>query len=410
MNKGVGDMVSGIHLVFPEGAKVFFNFLYAPSGGGYQNSLSFVETLISLDFDFSNITFFVFSKTELETICKKHKIAYKAISNTVLSKYRFELLACTFVCKNDVVFSLFGPPMLGMDNRSINIGGMAISNVLHKEIDFWGYLGRTSKAIKTIKDVYRKYRYRQLDYWIFETELLKEKAINEFKFPAKRTEVIKMTPSILVSPDRASETILEGKGVDLNVDNKFLFLCGAHPNKRLHVLPELAKYLDGKGVDFSFIFTLVENSYFSDILVLARKLGVEKYFNNVGPVQPGEVASVISAVDFVCTFSLLESFSNNFVEAWAMRKPLIVTAKDWAEKSCGQAALYVNVDEQSELNQQVFSIINNVEAQQNAVESGLAQLSVHPTVEEKALKYISTINKAIVLGKISNKERRRICL
>ncbi len=397
-------------LNLPAGQKAFFNFLYAPSGGGYQNSLSFVETLIVLGFDFSNVTFFVFIGSELETICKENNIACKAISNSVLSKYRFELLARTFVNKGDVVFSLFGPPMLGMDNRSINIGGMAISNVFHKDVDFWGYLGKKSKAIKTIKDMYRKYRYRQLDYWIFETELLKEKAINEFKFPAKRTEVIKMTPSILVSPANVSKNCLEGKGLNVNTANNFLFLCGAHPNKRLHVLPELAKYLDDKGAEFRFIFTLTENAYYGDILVSARKLGVEKYFKNIGPVKPEEVASVINEVNFVCTFSLLESFSNNFVEAWAMSKPLLVTAKDWATKSCNQAALYINVDNQSELNQQVYSIINNLKAQQHAVECGLAQLTVHPTAEEKAEKYISAINKIIKLGKISSKERKRICL
>jgi len=399
-----------MELKAPEEKLVFFNFLYAPSGGGYQNSLSFVETLIVLGFDFSNVTFFVFIGSELETICKENNISYKAISNSVLSKYRFELLARTFVNKGDVVFSLFGPPMLGMDDRSINIGGMAISNVFHKEVDFWGYLGKKSKAIKVIKDIYRKYRYRQLDYWIFETELLKDKAIHEFKFPAKRTEVIKMTPSILVSPSHVSEICIEDKYKNISTVNRFLFLCGAHPNKRLHVLPELAKYLDEKGVEFSFIFTLVENSYYSDVLALARKLGVEKYFNNIGPVKPAEVASVINEVNFVCTFSLLESFSNNFVEAWAMSKPLLVTSKDWAKESCKQAALYVNVDKQSELNQQVYSVINNLKAQQYAVECGAAQLAVHPSAEEKAEKYIAAIHKVIKLGKISKKERKGICL
>jgi glycosyltransferase involved in cell wall biosynthesis len=401
-------LISSIYIGEGLMGKVYFNFLYAPNGGGYQNSISFVKSLIGLKHDFSNVVFLVFKGSSIELICKGNSISYFSISNSVFSKYYFELKMWRRIGRDDLVFSIFGPPMLGQGSKCINIGGMAISNVLHPEIDFWSYLSFWPKFLKKIKDGYRLYRYMRLDYWIFETELLKEKAVIEFAIPEVRCEVIKMTPSILVKKENIDINDKLVKNISQLLGTKFLFLASSHPNKRLHVLPKLALFLKSKKIKAKFIITVEPNTYYSDVLKDIKSLKVNEYFVNLGEVSPERVATLISTVDCVCTFSLLESFSNNFVEAWAMDKPLLVTNSLWARKSCKNAAIYVDVDNESKLNQQILNVIKGPEENNRVIIEGREMLSIHPSTEEKTIAYINAIEKVKLLGKIAPKERPKM--
>lgn len=389
---------------------IYFNFLYSPSGGAYQNALSFIEVLLDEGFNFHNVKFFVFTGTELENLCIENSIDFFSVKNRIYEKYLFELYYSKFIQEGDLVFSLFGPPMLGTDNKSINIGGMAISNVFYNNIEFWGYLNPFYKTLKVLKDKFRKLRYKKLDYWIFETELIKEMAVNQFNFPSNRCKVVKMTPSVLVSFDKIKKLEIINKNKAFKCKHKFLFLCGAHPNKRLHTLPALALYLSSIDVDYKFFFTVKENDYFRKIMSDAAYLGVDHNFINLSPIKAHDVASVINACDYICTFSLLESFSNNFVEAWSMRKPLFVTSSDWAIHSCGKAAIYINVDNQNLMNKQIANAINSPTILHNSIKNGDIQLTSYPSAKEKTLMYIEAINHVKQLGKISKKERSEISI
>ncbi len=388
---------------------IYYNFLYAPDGGGYQNSLSFVKSLSNIGYDFSGTTLLVYENSELHHFSTHRGIGCISIKTGVSYKLLFELGSRRFLKKDDVVFSLFGPPMLTTSGFTLNIGGMAISNVLHKDIDFWDYLNSLGKNFRRLKDLYRCWRYSKLDYWIFETELLAKKAINEYNFPNSRVSVVKMAPSALVTKkaivNNSRYNYLRGNSLNM------LFLSGAHPNKRIHVLPNLARSLREVGVsDFNFVLTCRPGKYLSDILESAKQLGVEKHFEVVGPVQVNDVATVIDCSDFVCTFSVLESFSNNFVEAWVMEKPLIVTEADWAKDACDDAALYVEPENALDSAKKIRSLFNSINNQKKLICNGKKMLKLHPTAEEKAELYLNYINRVQVLGKIDSRERAEVQL
>ncbi len=388
---------------------LYINFLYAPSGGGYQNSLSFIKSLMGLEFDFSSVTVFVYQGSELHDIAIRNGIKYHAVKKGVVYKLLFELFSRLHLQKGEVVFSLFGPPMLTTCNYTMNVGGMAISNVFYKDVDFWGYLNPFRKFLKKIKDDYRKGRYTKLDYWIFETDLLMRKAIDEFGFPRDRCSVVRMAPSTLVSPHNV---IRNSRFCDLkHNDNNFLYLCGAHPNKRLHALPGLALMLRNLGfTNFKFVLTAGKNEYLSSVIGGAERLGVLENFINIGPVKPDEVATIVDSCDYVCTVSLLESFSNNFVEAWKMEKPLVVTDAEWARASCMDSAYYINLDDTEQAAKIIMELVGSEEIKQLLVENGRRILKYYPSTESKSLRYIEILNRAKKLGKISKKQREGISL
>lgn len=375
---------------------LYFNFLYTPDGGGYQNSLSFVRSLLNVGYSFEGIKLIVIKESELHDTCIRENIMHIAVARGAMNKMFFELQARLMLKEKDVVFSIFGPPMLNTSNHTLNIGGMAISNVFYPNIDFWAHLSGVKKRIKKWKDSYRMYRYSKLDHWIFETDLLMRKAIEDFGFPEDRCNVIKMAPSILVQPKHVRN--LKNYAPLKKAENCFLFLCGAHPNKRLHVLPKLASYLK-EFISFQFVMTAESNHYLEKVLKRAEGLNVLDCFTNVGPVKPENVATIIDCCDYVCTFSLLESFSNNFVEAWAMKKPLIVTDDEWSREACRRAAFYIKFENLKMTASRIAEFTRSKESQLSLLNNGLGMLDLHPTPEEKALQYIEIINKATAHGK-----------
>ena len=127
---------------------IYLNFIHAPSGGGLQNSASFLQTLVEHKFDLGSVCCFVFEGSILESICIKNSIEFISVRNGLAGKMLFELFFFLKIKKDDIVFSIFGPPLLFTEGKSINVGGMAISNVFYPEIDFWGYLSPLKKHIK----------------------------------------------------------------------------------------------------------------------------------------------------------------------------------------------------------------------------------------------------------------------
>lgn len=378
---------------------LYFNFLYAPDGGGYQNSISFLKTLLDLNYDFINSVAIVYKNSGIHEICKSNGIKCHAVKKSLFSKILFEVLSFRLLNKGDIVFSIFGPPLLFSEKKTLNVGGMAISNVLYEDIDFWSYLPFFKKIIKRIKDRYRVLRYSGLDVWIFETDILKKRAISQLSFPAERCFVVKMSPSVLVSPDNVKQSCLTSDIREFGVKHKFLFLSSAHPNKRLHVLPELAKSLRSLGLDFVFIFTAQPNDYLSKVFNHAKRLGVLECFHNVGQVSAKEVASVVSCCDYMCTFSVLESFSNNFVEAWIMKKPLFVTDADWSRDSCRQGAIYLQFDEIDSTAAVLYEAVNSSDVLETAVKNGENLLDEYPSAITKTNNYLRVIERSMELGK-----------
>ena len=385
---------------------IYLNFLNAPSGGGLQNSASFLQTLVSQNVNLDDFTCFVLKGTILEKLCLENSIRHFSVKRGVLSKTLFELFAIFKLKKGETVFATFGPPLLFTNGYTCNVGGMAISNVFYPEVKFWDYLPLFSKLLKKIKDRYRVSRYKKLDIWIFETQLLADKAINNYCFPQDRVHVIKMAPSALVSVDYIDRSIDYG----LDRSKKYiLMLCSAHPNKRHHLLPKLASKLKAHGTDdVVFIFTTNDNKYYEGVELTIRELNVENFFKNVGPVAPENVATLINAVDYVMNISLLESFSNNFVEAWAMQKPLITVREEWAFSAAKQAALYLDI-KYGEIDLHSFYSALSSNAL-DVVRHGAEILKEYPTATEKNIQYLDLIKKASEVGSLSPKIRRRISL
>lgn len=386
------------------------NLIPIATGGGLQNANSFIESFYHSGYDKDGIVFMVRSGSDLEKLCQSLNLLHLSIGNNFLDRFKFENFSKSLFPEKSICFTLFGPPPICSFGRSINIVGCAYSNLFYPDIPFWSYLPWKNKIIKEGIDWARRYFTKRADFWIFETEALRKRAIDLCNFPEERVSVVRMAPSNLVSEGKVNPAFCEKLNKVLPNSFKILYLSGAHPNKRLHLLPEIAEQLVDIGCDnFTFITTVDESSSYSKkVFSEFEKKKLKKHLYNIGPVPCSDVASVIHLCNAMCNLSLLESFSNNFIEAWKMSKPIVVTDADWSRDSCGEAALYVDPCDAKQAALTVSQLIRQVELQNHFISKGKIQLSSYNTPESKLNEYFETFKKATELGPLSESRRKKI--
>ena len=391
-------------------APVILNFLPISKGGGLQNALSFVDTLRQERGFRQNAVAVVRRDTALHEMCCDVSINTIPVAADWIGRFRFEMLCRNWFRRQQTCFTLFGPVMLASSGYLLNVVGCAYSNLFYPEIDFWSELPKGRRCIARAIDSLRRRFTAKADYWIFETPVLKSRAIELCGFPESRVAVVPMAVSRLVSARTVVASVQSDFEKRLPNAFRLLFLNGPNPNKRIHFLPQLALQLARCGApDFVFVTTMdADETYTQTVAAEARRLGVERYFINIGPVPSSAVSSLISCVSAVCTFSRLESFSNNFTEAWAMERPLIVAKADWALAACGSGALYVNLDNLVESASEITRLMQDSSLRRRLVSSGRRRLDNHPTASEKTEMYLRIIDRVQALGPCSRELRKRI--
>jgi len=390
--------------------KIILNFLPIKTGGGLQNALSFLETLRELPGRRSKFAAVVLEGSSVQKLCKEIEIEHFPVANTGWARFKFEQNVMSFLGTERVCFTFFGPPMIGTCKKWVNVVGCAYSNLFYPEIPFWGYLPFVYRLKAELIDMIRRRGVSRADFWIFETDVLRERAIRICHFPENRVGVVPMTASSLVSPDRVQPVLCANFGSQINAGFRILYLAGPNPNKRIHVLPLIAKELLRAGRrDFVFVISLPQDHWYTRrVMNSFMEQGVGKYVKNIGPIGSHAVASVIASCDAMCTFSVLESFSNNFAEAWRMSKPLVVTEADWSRSSCGKAALYVDPEQVEQTSRALQQLMDDRMLRETLVKEGLKQLDLSPTSGEKTRLYLSYIDNAIRLGSLDPIKRTAI--
>lgn len=361
------------------------NLVPVGAGGGLQNGLSFVVGLAGLD---QAHPFVVACRrgSAIEQKCIELNIPHEAIGGGFFSRVACELWLLAALGKRHrakVIFTLFGNPPFNSGGM-VKISGFAYSNIIQTEVPFWNFLPFHKRVIKLLKDRLRLFMARQSDELILETPYLYARG-KEGVFKDKKLHVVEMEPSILVrARDRASALVRDEGGFD------FLYLSGPHPNKRIHLLAPIIAELNRQERPSRLIVTLPESAAYTQAIRAAFiEHDVEHQLKNIGPVEPKNVADLLHSVDGVVNIALLESFSNNWVEAWASRKALICTDAEWARASCGDGAIYIDPDRPKEAAEQIREGLNDLTGLLERGDARLKQLGGERTKIQKYMDIIA---------------------
>lgn len=333
------------------------------------------------------------------------------IHRNVRERARFDMCCRRFFGKGQLCFTFHGVPWCRAKDYLLNVSGVADSNLYYPEIPFWKHLSVRGQALKYLKDRGRMLGYSRADYWIFETEVLARRAIDLAGYPQNRVATVKMSTSTFVSPEKVTSEVRDHFKQRIGDGFSLLFMAGANPNKRIiHAGNAVADMRTRRitTTPVKIVTTLDPRSdYYRMIQQEFSRLQVEDAWVNLGQVAFDQIPSLIDACDVICLFSVLESFSSNFTEAWAMRKPLLVSDLDWARSACGKAAMYVSPENASELADAIV-LLMRPSVQARLLKEYTSHFNTYPTAQERCRQYLDCIETARRLGNISRKDSSRI--
>jgi len=184
-----------------------------------------------------------------------------------------------------------------------------------------------------VKNRARLRRISKASRLLAETDVMRTRLARALGLDERRIGILPPSPSEYVRPRAGSPH---------GAKTTFLFVSGMDAHKNLWRLPQVAREMVRRGVhDFEFIITVTERSFLSGIdkRDIDRAL-FESHFRFAGTISPTALQHIYDEAHALVTLSDLESFSNNYMEAWKVGIPIVASDRDFARTICGDSAIY----------------------------------------------------------------------
>lgn len=378
---------------------LLINLIPIKKGGGQQVASNFINQI--LKDETLSLFFLTTENTYIHKLLTEKKTNFTAVRNGLIARLKFQSFSLPNIVKQnniDVIYTMFGPGL--HMNKTISITGSAYSNIYFPEIDFWkGYSSIQKLKLKLI-DFYRLKSTLKSDAIVFENEAMLKRAHSIYNYPLERTKLI--LPSISeyekIKDDTSGQVLQSINSDKFNI----VFLTGWHKNKNIEILPKVLEELKKQGfTDVSFLISVPKSHPNSIKLVdRAKEIGVDENIVFLDTIAPHNIPILFKKIDGVGLFSLLESFSNNIIEAWYFNKPLFISDAEWSKGICKKAAVYVDRDSPSDIAAKIIDYKSNKKHQENLKLEMKEILKEYPTPKEKVELQIEFIKK--IYNEISN--------
>lgn len=374
---------------------MLINFVPATAGGGLQNAVSLVMGISGHETLRRQSIIVCPACGPVHQACKENGLNVVPIRSGVIGRLLFELGGGIRIARRHgakIVFTLFGNAPL-VSPGLYRISGFALSNILTSEVDFWQDLPPARRTLKRLKDAFRLWLARQSHEIIFETDFLAQRARNG-PFRDRIVHVVKMEPSKAVLKALVKRPRNDRKG-----GLRLLALTGPHPNKRLAamapIMAQLAALRSQRGdTRPEFVISIDEMHPHAKAVAAAFDAAGAPPPQFLGKIAPPDVARHLQEVDGLVNIARLESFSNNWVEAWAAGLPLISSDADWAHASCGDAAIYVDPDKPEQAAERIDAVFSSPEKLTALAIAGDRQLSDLGALGSKIERYAQILMRA----------------
>ena len=369
--------------------KVLINLATLKKGGGQNVGLNFLKGL--RDFyppNDHNFHLIIPEKSELtKYVIENTNFNYTICPNNPLKRILFEIsngYKLVNQYKIDIIYTIFG---IGLYPKGIpQVSGSADSNIFFPEIDFWAGDSGITKLKRILVDKYRVNALKRASAVIFENEAMMIRSKRLFKL--RHTVFIKPSIDFQFKKDNLNLNAIESS-------KKGLFFCGWQKNKNYEIIPLLAQEIKKRKIDFQFFITAPndyskEHKKFEENL---ERLGVKDMVYIIGQVKKNEIASLYDQIDFVFLLSKLESFSNNIIESWYFKRPLVLADEEWSRSICKDAAKYVDRNDVKMIVDSVESLLLKSKDYARLTESGTKELSMYPSIIEKTKQELNFVKK-----------------
>jgi glycosyltransferase involved in cell wall biosynthesis len=365
--------------------KVLVNASTLVVGGGIQIGVSFVEVASKRsDFEFAFLVSDGIFASLPENLKKDKRVIVCSPSPAALVSGR---KSREFIKNKErefdpaIVYSIGFPSYIRF--KSLEIGRYTNPWEINLGPLPWHTVQPFQKKIKTLLGIY----YRQLwakrtDHIETQTEAAKNGIHKRIGFSLEKIKVIPNSPNPVFF-EVGNSFIIE----DLFKKRKEEIFClsAGYRHKNLNIIPRVARHLKS---EFKycplFVLTLpLDSIVWKEIEQEAEKLEVKEMIKNVGPLKVRDCLSYYQDAKIVFLPTLLEVFSATYLEAMAMKVPIVTTDLDFALDNCKSGAVFYKHNRAVDAAQKIFNIMNNEGLYCRMIKEGLKALGTYPSPEEK---------------------------
>jgi glycosyltransferase involved in cell wall biosynthesis len=326
--------------------RILFDLASVRVGGGVEQSISVLKELIQLTQNEGiDSAYLVAQNSPIHRFAIDHNLRYYVSPTQKLNRIFFDLIKSKRILsryKPDCVYTFFGVG-LPRDKFSRRIINVAYPIICYPESIYWEVLPLHKRALNRTKALIRSALIRhRSDLTLVETETMKRRLIAFSGFD--RNNVLVMPPvkgSVALLLERECHH-LASSSADATIGKtyKIIFVSGVDPHKNLWRLVDAIRWVEANG-GFSrrviFQLTVTQRDFIAicnQMGVAWNKLNLEQYFDFLGPKHGMALADAIISADLMANISDLESISNNFIEAEAAEKPMLIGERDFSFVSC----------------------------------------------------------------------------
>jgi glycosyltransferase involved in cell wall biosynthesis len=350
------------------------------SGGGVQLAINFIEELKK--FERNGVFLLLPSKGVLSKIkYLNDSTEIKYSPSNIFRRIFFEYISIQSFLRDksiENIFTFFGSG-LPHPKRIISNVCIAYPIICYPESPYWEYLKKSKKIKQKLINHLRVKRIKKANKIFVETEVMRQRISKITKMNISEISIIPPYPSNYVIPKIDSLAHIKN----------FLLLSGNSPHKNLWRLPSIATELIKLGVnDFKFIISMDKKEYLRSIISQRIDLNIiNNHFDFKNTVHPKDVQRLYEISDAILSLSDLESFSNNYMEAWKVGLPIIASDRDFAHHICRNSAIYVEPHNPSDVAKKILELILNPTLSKELIEMGNSYLKELPD-QQKRFKMI----------------------
>lgn len=193
---------------------------------------------------------------------------------------------------------------------------------------------------------------------------------------------------VFMDPPKAESKLPPKAGKEF----RLLTVSSNYPHKNLEIIKEVLDELYLSGIDYiKFVLTLPEDAF-------EKKFMGAKYQENiinVGPVPIKECPALYNECDIMFLPTLLECFSASYVEAMAMKKPILTSDLGFAHTICKDAAIYFDPVNAKDIAKKIMQLVDSPKLQSKLINKGSNIYEEINTPKERAESFLK-IGKNLV--------------
>jgi glycosyltransferase involved in cell wall biosynthesis len=282
-----------------------------------------------------------------------------------------------------VIYTFFGggvPHPAGVRT----IATVAYPIICYPESPYWRYEFTGRRWFNRARNWLRVQRLRKADVILVETEIMRGRVSRTLGTPPEHISLLR--PAVSRFAEAVDRAVHEGPVT-------FAVVSDNSRHRNIWRLPEIARHLhDGGTRNFRIVLTIDERELRTSLRGRIDEEVLRKYFQFLGRVPPTRIMEVYAKADVLVQLSDLESFSNNYIEAWRVGLPMIASDRDFARAICEDSAAYVEPHDPPAAAAVFARLIGDAPLRAHLAAAGRKRLAEMPTLEERCEKIWQVIS------------------